>query len=209
MSEVKMTKGAETLASLIYTRDNDGQLKKAIVKGLPGEEATEYTYDENNRLSKGSGTAYEYDAANDPKKIGANTYTYDSDDELEGGAGATYAYDEAGERTKTSPSGGPATTYGYDQAGNLTSVERPSQGKVLKINDSYTYDGNGLRASQTIAGTTTHMAWDTHENEPLLLSDGTNSYVYGPGNFPIEQINGKGEVLYRSEEHTSELQSLV
>ncbi len=30
----------------------------------------------------------------------------------------------------------------------------------------------------------------------MLLSDGTNSYIYGPGNIPIEQINGEGKALY-------------
>jgi hypothetical protein len=38
MSEVKMLKGTETLASLAYTRDNDGHVKAATSKGLPGEE---------------------------------------------------------------------------------------------------------------------------------------------------------------------------
>ncbi len=27
------------------------------------------------------------------------------------------------------------------------------------------------------------------EELPLILSDGTNSYIYGPGGLPIEQIN--------------------
>jgi YD repeat-containing protein len=54
MSEVKMLKGAETLASLLYTRDNDGQVKGATSTGLPGEEKPAYEYDENNRLTKGA-----------------------------------------------------------------------------------------------------------------------------------------------------------
>jgi RHS repeat-associated protein len=42
------------------------------------------------------------------------------------------------------------------------------------------------------------MAWDTAEaGPPPLLGDGTNSYIYGPGNIPIEQINTtQGKVLY-------------
>jgi YD repeat-containing protein len=52
MSEVKMAKSTETLASLVYTRDNDGQVKKTTAKALPGAEVTENTYDENNRLTK-------------------------------------------------------------------------------------------------------------------------------------------------------------
>ena len=46
MTEAKMLKGTETLASLVYSRDADGQVKTTTAKGLPGEEETSYTYDE-------------------------------------------------------------------------------------------------------------------------------------------------------------------
>jgi len=196
MSEVKMLKsGTETLASLVYTRDNDGQVKKTTSKGLPGAEVTENTYDENNRLTK-SGTEYKYDAANNPTTIGTGTYKYDKASELETGPSLTYTYDELGERTKTKPAVGPATTYGYDQAGNLTSVERPKEGEFSEIKDSYAYDGNGLRASQTISGTTTNLAWDMTLELPLILSDETNSYIYGPGGIPVEQISAAETPTY-------------
>jgi RHS repeat-associated protein len=196
MSEVKMMEGTEAHASLSYTRDNDGQVKTTTPKGLPSGEATEDTYDEDNRLTKASATEYKYDAANNPTKIGSTEYTYNKGDELETGTNLTYTYNEDGQRTKTKPSTGPATTYGYDQAGNLTTVERPEEKTEPEIKDSYTYDGNNLRASQTINGTTTQLTWDTAEELPIPLSDETNSYIYGPGNLPIEQINSKNEPLY-------------
>ena len=31
---------------------------------------------------------------------------------------------------------------------------------------------------------------------PVILGDGTNSYVYGPGGLPVEQISGGGTVTY-------------
>ena len=68
MTEVKMDKSSETLASLVYTRDSDGQVKKTTSKGLPGAEVTENTYDENNRLTKYGTTEYKYDSANNPTK---------------------------------------------------------------------------------------------------------------------------------------------
>jgi RHS repeat-associated protein len=197
MTEVKMLKGSETLASLVYTRDSDGQLKKATSKGLPGAEVTEYAYDTNNRVTKAGASAYEYDAANNPTKIATGTYKYDSASELETGPSLKYAYDELGERTKTTPEAGPATTYGYDQAGNLTSVERPKEGETAEIKDSYAYNGEGLRTSQTVTGATSYLAWDVTESVPLILGDGTNSYVYGPTGLPVEQINNStGTVLY-------------
>jgi len=135
-----------------------------------------------------------YDEANDPTTIGSATYAYNAGDELETrtvskATVATYAYNEVGERTKTEPSSGPATTYGYDQAGNLTSVTRPKGTETAAIEDSYAYNGDGLRASQTISGTTSYFTWDKAEELPLLLKDGTNSYIYGPGGLPVEQIN--------------------
>ncbi len=191
-----MDKSTEVLASLVYTRDNDGQVKTTTSKGLPGEEKPAYEYDSNNRLTKGAAVAYEYDAANNTTKIGTGTYKYNAGSQLETGPSLTYTYDELGERTKTKPTAGPATTYGYDQAGELTSVERPKEGETSEIKDTYAYDGNGLRASQTISGTTTYMVWDMAEELPLVLSDTTNSYIYGPGGQPIEQISNGGTVTY-------------
>jgi RHS repeat-associated protein len=197
MTEVKMLKGAETLASLVYTRDNDNQVKKTTGKGVPGSEVTEATYDENNRVTKYGTAEYKYDAANNPTKEPSSENTYNEGDELEKGTGVTYSYDELGERTKAKPATGPATTYGYDQAGELTSVERPKEGETVEIKDSYEYNGQGLRTSQVINGTTTYMTWDMAEELPLILSDGTNSYIYGPGGYPVEQVNNTtGTVLY-------------
>ncbi len=196
MTEAKMLKSTESLASLVYTRDGDGQVKTTTSKGLPGEEKPASEYDANNRLTKGATVAYEYDAANNATKIGTGTYKYNAASQLETGPSLTYTYDELGERTKTKPATGPATTYGYDQAENLTSVERPKEGATPEIKDTYAYDGNGLRASQTISGTTTYLVWDMTEEIPLVLSDTTNSYIYGPDGLPIEQISSGGTVSY-------------
>jgi RHS repeat-associated protein len=201
MSEVKMAKGSETLASLVYTRNKDGEVTKAATTGLPGEEKPAFSYDENSRISKGAGIAYKYDEANNPTTIGSDTYSYNAADELEKATlkkatAITYSYNEVGERTKTEPASGPATSYGYDQAGNLTSVTRPKGSETPAIEDTYAYNGDGLRTSQTISGTTSYLAWETGEELPLLLNDGTNSYIYGAGGLPVEQISGAGTVLY-------------
>jgi RHS repeat-associated protein len=189
MSEVKMLKGTETLASQLYTRDSDEQVKTTVSKGLPGEEKTADEYDTNSRLTKGATSAYEYDAANNPAKIAAGTYKYNAADELETGPSLTYTYNENNQRTKTTPTSGPTTTYSYDQAGNLITAERPKEGETPKIEDTYAYNGEGLRSSQTISGTTSYLAWDTAEELPLILNDGSNSYIYGPNSLPFEQIN--------------------
>jgi di/tricarboxylate transporter len=40
------------------------------------------------------------------------------------------------------------------------------------------------------------MAWEEGVPLPLLFTDGTNNYIYGPENLPIEQISSGGTVLY-------------
>ena len=108
----------------------------------------------------------------------------------------TYSYNELGERTKTEPSTGPATTYGYDQAGNLTSVERPEEGKPSRSKTLTPTTANGLRSFTDDLRHNQLLAWDTAEELPLLLNDGTNSYIYGPGGLPVEQISSGGTVTY-------------
>jgi RHS repeat-associated protein len=202
MSEVKMSKASETLASIVYTRNKDSDVTKATSKGLPGEEKPAFTYDANSRLTKGIGIAYKYDEANNPTTVGSDIYAYNAADELEKSEASkktvnAYTYNEVGERTKTIPATGAATTYEYNQAGDLTAVTRPKEGSTPAIEDTYAYNGDGLRTSQTISGTTTYIAWDTAEQLSLILNDGTNSYIYGPGDLPVEQINNStNTILY-------------
>jgi RHS repeat-associated protein len=199
MTSQTITHGTTKLASYDYGRDHDNQVNTITNhNGETGAEKTSYEYDTNNRLTKIAGApAYEYNADNDPTKIESGGYTYNAANELEKGPGATYTYNEEGQRTKTTPEKGPATTYGYDQAGDLASIEQPEGEGKPKIEDTYAYNGEGLRTSQTISGTTSYFAWDATESVPLVLSDSTNSYIYGPGGIPIEQINtAQGKALY-------------
>ena len=94
----------------------------------------------------------------------------------------SYAYDTRGNRT-TGPGG---TALGYDQANRLSSAGA----------STYAYDGTGLRMRKTVGGTTTTFAWDRSQGLPLLLSDGSMSYVYGPGGLPLEQVSSTGVVTY-------------
>jgi RHS repeat-associated protein len=197
LTEIRMKKSSEALASLVYTRDNDGQVKKTTAKGVPGAEVSEDTYDEDNRLTKAGSTEYKYDRANNPTTNGSSTNIFNEVDQLTKGTAASYAYNELGERTKTTPTSGPATTYGYDQAGNLISVERAKEGSTAEIKDAYAYNGEGLRASETSSGTTKYVTWQTTGVElPSILSNESGNAIYGPAGVPIEQINSSGTVTY-------------
>jgi RHS repeat-associated protein len=92
----------------------------------------------------------------------------------------TYTYDTRGNRTRVTPATGGATTLAYDQANRLTSYG---------ANAAYMYNGDGLRMSKTISGTTSQFLWDVAPALPLLLKDGLTAYLYGPGGLPFEQIN--------------------
>jgi RHS repeat-associated protein len=207
MTEDEMSYGTETRALLVYTRDSDGQVKTITSKGLPGETNPSYTYDANNRLTKAGNSPWEYDAANNPTKIGTRSYAYNSADELETRGG--YFYNAVGERTESTPTRALATTYGYDQAGNLTSVKQGKEGETRAISDTYTYNGNGLRASQTSGGTTRYLAWDTEEDTPTILSDETRSYIYGPAETPVEQIGSEGKVLFLHHDQQGSIRMLT
>jgi RHS repeat-associated protein len=190
MTDVKVKKSTETLATLTYTRDDDGQVKKTTTKGLPGSETTEATYDEDDRLTNYGSAEYKYDPANNPTRTGGTTQTFNEGDELEKAGTTSYGFGEDEERTKQTPASGPATTYSWNQAEQLTTVQRPAEGETPKIEDTYIYNGEDLRTSETINGTTNHLTWDTTELElPSILSNGTDSIIYGPSNMPTEQIN--------------------
>jgi RHS repeat-associated protein len=78
----------------------------------------------------------------------------------------------------------------------MTSVTRPAEGETPKIEDSYAYNGDGMRVSQIVSGKTSYLALDTSQGLPLILNDGANNYVYGPEDLPVEQIDAEGKVLY-------------
>ena len=103
----------------------------------------------------------------------------------------TFGYDPEGNRTSKTDQNNVVTPYGYDQANRLTSYNSTSP--------TYAYNGDGLRTSKTGSGTTTQETWDVAEGLPLLLQDGTTSYVTGLGGLPLEQVVGKTTSYYHQD----------
>jgi RHS repeat-associated protein len=196
MGAATFKKGTETLASLSYVRDPLGQVEAETRSGLPGPAAVAYGYDENNRLTKAGGEEFEYDPADHLTKGNGSSNAYDDASQLESGTGVAYGYDALGERTKVTPASGPATTYGYDQAGDLTSISRPEEGEVSALAEEMSYDGTGLLASRSNGLAPQHLTWDESSALPLLLDDGASSYLYGPGDLPLEQISSTEAPTY-------------
>jgi len=194
--------GTTTLFSATYSRDNANQLTSD--SSAPSATGS-YKYTALNQVcyagssssnacgSPPSGaTAYAYDAADNLAQTGATKQAFNSADELcwtASTAGAcasppsgatTYSYDTRGNRTQMAPPSGGATTLSYDQANRLTAYGSAG---------TYAYNGDGLRMSKTVSGTSSQFLWDVVGGLPLLIKDGSTAYVYGPGGLPLEQIN--------------------
>jgi len=189
LAEVSMKKKAEVLASMTYTRDKLGQIEKSVDTGFSEEAERKYEYDTKNRLTKSNGTIFEYDAANNVTKISPTTYTYDKADQIATASNAAFEYNKVGQRISETPTGKSAIPYSYDQAGNLISAKNGA------IENTFKYDGTGLRTTETRGASTYPMVWDITAGLPLMLRGGNDYFIYGPEGLPIEQITS-GSATY-------------
>jgi RHS repeat-associated protein len=105
-----------------------------------------------------------------------------------------FTYNARGDRITEELAGGGTRSLSYDQADHLIGV-----GSSI----SYTYNGDGLRTSKTVNGTTTAAVWNQSEGMPELLEAGSTSYVYGPDGEPIEQITGGAATFMQSDQQGS------
>lgn len=185
------------LLSLTYPRDANGQ--------ITAEGSTSYGYDPINRLTAAGTGSYIIDKADEMTQqpfpgVATTTFTYDAANQLKtgsvsgGGASYTYNFDSAGNRHTRVDGSGNTLTYNYDQLNRLTSFvpagpTPPTYG--------FTYNGDGLRIAKSTNGSSTaSFTWDVAEGLPLLLSDGSTSYVTGPGGLPIEQVTSSGAIYF-------------
>jgi RHS repeat-associated protein len=190
-----IAKGATTLGTLGYTQDAASQITKETSTGL-GATRT-FTNDTLGRVTKENTTTYAYDNADELTTNGAITQAYDAAGQLTtataGTTSTAYVFDARGNRTKsttTAPGGTTVDNYGYDQANRLNTFANAT------TTASYAYNGDGLRASKTVAGVTSTFVYDTAEGLPRIISDGTNTYLYGPTGVPYAQITTAGVATY-------------
>ena len=187
LTSISDVNGANTVLSLGYTRDNNAQ--------VTGENTVSYAYDSVNQLKTSAGVGYSYDAA------GRLTQT------VNGPATTNFNYDNAGQLLSTVVVGGSTTNYGYDAAGRRasagsTSLTWDQQDHLLAYgsSSSYSYNATGLRVSKTVAGQSEAFVWDTAGSLPMLLQDGSTSYVTGPGGVPLEQVSGSTVYYYQQDQ---------
>jgi RHS repeat-associated protein len=203
ISSITSAQGATTLISMTYTRTPLGQVQSESDTGLPGPASQSYTYNSLGQLASDSQTgSYTYDAADNPTGQHGSTYQYDAANETTHSGGSTYSYDNEGERTANNWT---TTTmsYGYDQAGNLISVSQPAYGTTAAVNNTYTYNGDGLRQTLNQAGSQHTFTWNTNASLPELLAEGSTYYLYGPQGVPIEQIAGSSPNYFHQDQQRS------
>jgi RHS Repeat len=95
-------------------------------------------------------------------------------------AQTTYGYNSRGDRKSITSPTGTVTNLAYDQLDRMTGYG---------ANATYTYNGDGLRMSKTVSGSSEAFTWDSNTSDgiPRPLVDGTTSYVYDPQGHPLEQ----------------------
>ena len=186
-------KGASSILNLSYGRDSASQ--------LTAENSQSHGYDNITRLTTSAGTTYGYDRGDNLTQISApngnvTTQVYDAANQLQSATtmnGATqvsrftFGYDANGNRTTKTDQDNLTTTLGYDQANRLTSYGTGA---------SYAYNGDGLRVSKTVNATLQAHVWDLAGGLPLMIQDGSTSYVTGSEGLPLEQMNIDGSVNY-------------
>jgi RHS repeat-associated protein len=211
---VASSKGGSTLFSATYTRDAANQLTS---DSSAASTTGSYKYTPLNQVCYAGSTTsnacsspptgsivYKFDAADNLTQKGNTQQAYNVGDELcwtaptsgtcanpPSGA-TTFQYDSRGNRIGMTPNPGQAQTLTFDQANRLSKY-------AAATTTSYGYNGDGLRMCK-FAGSSaqpcqsnngnTPFVWDVASSLPLLLKDGTSAYIYGPGGFPLEQING-------------------
>lgn len=190
-----------------YTRTDNELVKTQTEAGSGAQPNPSYTFDLVARLTSTGATAnqsFSYDAADNPTKIVRATVTanqtFDEANQLttvknaSNAVTATYGYDTLGERTSYVASGF-TTTYAYNQSQQLkTFTGKDTAGAALT--QTYGYDGTGLRQYTQSSNTRTYETWDGSGDLPLMIEDGTLSFIYGPGGQIIEQVSSASTPLF-------------
>ncbi|HEX3722232.1 MAG TPA: RHS repeat-associated core domain-containing protein [Nitrolancea sp.] len=182
-----------TFSAYSYGYDGNANITSMTASGSNPGPGESYAYDSQNRLTTyttgSSSGLYGYDADGNLTGLADGTaLTYNDQDELTGsqapsGATTSYGYNANGDLTTITPSVGQAQSLTYDLADRLSSY---SSGTTSA---AYTYNGDGQRAGKLVGSSSYEYFYDEVTGAaPVLTSDGTTSYVYGPNDLLIEQL---------------------
>ena len=183
-SAVNKKAGPTTISSFAYTLDATGSRTQMV--DLSGTHS--YEYDPLYRLTEvtypGPETdTYTYDQVGNRLTKNTDDYTYDAADQLTDLEGVTFDYDDNGNQTARGND-----TFEYDHENRLVELV------IDSVTSTSEYNGDGLRMSHIVDTTTTDYFWDIARSLPVVLQDGTNTYVYGLD--LIAAVDGSGNATY-------------
>jgi YD repeat-containing protein len=216
-------------ATFDYKRAADGRITSVHTTGL-GQPDQSYTYDAKTRLGSENTNLLSFDSRDNITRLAdGSTLSYDAADQLvssqAGGLLTSYKVNGDGERTGSS-SAAQSLSYGWNGAGDLTSFADNGTTTTYTVNGdgqrvsssgggvthSITWDedpsfffGGGNNGStnyriRNSGNINTGLANSGSIDTGRLLSDGTNSFIYGPDGLPIEQIDNAGNALFLDED---------
>jgi RHS repeat-associated protein len=182
--EVWNKQGASTISQHTYTLDAAGNRTQvaetlAQVGGGTLTPTITYSHDKLYRLLGDGTNTYTYDPVGNRASWGSTAYSYDRADRISAAGSTSYTVNANGNTTAKG-----SDTFGYDQANRLKTAS------VSGTTSTYVYDGDGKRASATTGGNTTSYTYDANRSLPVLLQDGTRTYVWGLGSGPIYAVSG-------------------
>jgi RHS repeat-associated protein len=169
------------IGGFAYTRDANGNPTGVDVSGPAGivaTESTRNTFDAFDRLTRTCFTVSTCTSANQTvwtfdknsnrltQKVGTaaqSTYTYNSADELTaiGGPGASsFTYNANGDQVAAG-----ADVFGYN------TLRQPTSATVAGVTSTFSYDGNGDRATITTGGVARSEVWDGVDGMSVLVAE--------------------------------------
>ncbi|WP_162243163.1 MULTISPECIES: RHS repeat-associated core domain-containing protein [unclassified Leifsonia] len=191
ITQIDASNTSGPLLTLDYSYDEAGQLTNSSRTDSAGSSTVNFTYDLVGQLHD-TDTALSYDATSAGllTTAGMDVLAYNSAQQVtERSIGTTtldYGYDDDGRRVSEEDlgaSGLESATMTYSAEGAIASYTKGAS----TVN--YTNDGMGQRRSRTDANGTENWVWDTANAIQLLLDDGHDEFIYGPGTTPVAEIN--------------------
>jgi RHS repeat-associated protein len=181
--------GGPQILDIEYARDALGHV--AGISYPLADSTMPVTRDTRGRLTAVGPDTFGLDRDGALTRLRTVSLTYDAAGRLmsaEGPEGlTTFTNDAAGRRVSATPADGERMAYGWDAAGRLTDAG----------GTQYAYDGDGLRTSVVDEdGSAAAFTWLRADGRPRLLTDGSSSWVYGPGGLPLEEIRADGSLRW-------------
>ena len=197
LTEVKHEKDGTAISRAAYTLDNVGN--RLTMTDEQGR-TTYYTYDNLYQLTRvdyhdGQSVEYTYDPAGNRRSQNGTPYLYDAANRLEQVGSVPYHYDANGNLVSV----GDSVYYQYDYENRL--VVYTDQNSATH----YTYDGDGNRIGQSVAGSVYgrfEYIYDINRGLPHLLveKDGAgniNNYLYAGR--VLSRTGPEGQIFYHQD----------